>query len=638
MANNVEILRMLLQEVDEDPKTFEENPMEFILDKYISLNNIMTELMTDSYREYLDAVFIVSPKPTSFKIVLHNAQYFYLTYMGPAYEASVAGKNYYLSNVGEKERCMLAISKLLRGGNPLKTKGPEGAEQGAEAEEGEDSGGEGGLSATGGAEEGGEEAPQLTESVLKSIVERAISIKEVSSKPQEEIIKYAIDSLKKNGINSNREKKKNTDPHIRALLGSDEEATDKIKSIFDGNVRINVVPPGETSEGSQSGTYDTYKVILTKNVQNIPKGTTLYVVNQTRQGKSSIAAKSLTPSAFGMTGVTYKNPGSIINNVQKSLNSMQNKELANALKLMMRDLKKSKSNKVSSVSEIKEYSKKVSLAKDTQDALSTILPGDLAIVGKDFGEILGAILMAKEINIKKGITFPGGNQPLVDFYVDGYGISSKYKTGAAATLTKLIDEIKREQLTTEAQKTLYDTLYGSLKLGVSDSYLDLAKKLNTPALDALAKVMKVDKNSITINGINEYILKLLGSKIPTEKNSNIDNKIDNALKPFFLAAGSSPSYPIKWGSLSKNLYGIVMGPMSAAVAKDLNSKPEYITALKEMIAKVEIKQLYLDFDLKSNSMMFKLKSFADPSATFSFTPSNISVYNPDNGKMGFKMK
>ena len=48
---------------------------------------------------------------------------------GKAYQATVAGKNYYLMNIGEKERCMIAISRLLRFGNPLKTKGPEGAEK-----------------------------------------------------------------------------------------------------------------------------------------------------------------------------------------------------------------------------------------------------------------------------------------------------------------------------------------------------------------------------------------------------------------------------------------------------------------------------------------------------------------------------
>lgn len=191
MSNNVDILRLLLEQEEESgaPETFEENPMEFILNKYVSLNEIMTELMTKDYREYLEAVYIISPKPTSFKVVLHNGQYFYLTYMGPAYEATVAGKNYYLSGVGERERCMIAISKLLRGGNPLKTKGPEGAEKEAAAEE---EGGEGGISAGetgeaegGEAEGGGGETEELTESanlMMKLLLEE--ELKSQDTKPE----------------------------------------------------------------------------------------------------------------------------------------------------------------------------------------------------------------------------------------------------------------------------------------------------------------------------------------------------------------------------------------------------------------------------------------------------------------------
>jgi hypothetical protein len=40
--------------------------------------------------------------------------------------------------IGEKERCMVAISRLLRFGSPLKTKGPDGAEQATRDQEGPD--------------------------------------------------------------------------------------------------------------------------------------------------------------------------------------------------------------------------------------------------------------------------------------------------------------------------------------------------------------------------------------------------------------------------------------------------------------------------------------------------------------------
>jgi len=248
-------------------------------------------------------------------------------------------------------------------------------------------------------------------------------------------------------------------------------------------------------------------------------------------------------------------------------------------------------------------------------------------------------LMAKEIKLKEGVTFPKGNEPLVDFYVDGYGISSKYKTGAAATLTNLIQQLDPAQLTTKEEKQLYKEFSEAFKLGVSDSYLKLAKKFAPQEVGALAYILGIPEKNLTTQAINDHITQLIPNKGPKDTDPKLDKKIEDEFQYFFTATKSKPSFPIKWGSLTKNkLYGLVMGPLAAAVAKKLNSNPEYIKALKEMVGKVEIKQLYLDFDLKSNSMSFKLKSFADANAQFSFTPANISVYNPDNGKMGFKMK
>lgn len=153
---DLEILKRLLAEADEEsvdpedetpkedteepkeepkPGSFEADPMGFILKKYHTLNELMIELMTKDFAEYVDGIFIMAPKPTTFKVMLHNGQYFFLTYLGRAYEATIEGKKYYLMGLGEKERCMTSIARLLRFGTPLKTKGPEGAEQATRDEE-----------------------------------------------------------------------------------------------------------------------------------------------------------------------------------------------------------------------------------------------------------------------------------------------------------------------------------------------------------------------------------------------------------------------------------------------------------------------------------------------------------------------
>lgn len=105
--------------------TYESNPLEFILQKYPSLTATLVELLTEDFRDYLNGIYIMAPKPTVFKVVLHNNQYFYLTWMGKTYEAKVSGKKYWLSSIGELERATIEIANLLMLGAAPSTQGPE---------------------------------------------------------------------------------------------------------------------------------------------------------------------------------------------------------------------------------------------------------------------------------------------------------------------------------------------------------------------------------------------------------------------------------------------------------------------------------------------------------------------------------
>ena len=177
-VSNQDILKtILLQELDRmepETSTFEDDPMQFILKKYAGLKNTLEYLMTPSFEEYITGIYVVAPKPTTFKVVLHNGQFFFLQFMGKAYEATVEGKKYYLMSIGEKERCMVAISRLLRFGNPLKTKGPDGAEQATRDSEGPtEEAGPTPPAETSAPEAGGEE---LTESrILENILKKNLT-------------------------------------------------------------------------------------------------------------------------------------------------------------------------------------------------------------------------------------------------------------------------------------------------------------------------------------------------------------------------------------------------------------------------------------------------------------------------------
>jgi len=123
-----EVLKLLKEEEAEPTtpvRTFEEDPVNFILDKYPSLKETLIMLLTNAFKDYLTGIYIVAPKPTTFKIVLHNGQFYYLRYLGKAYEAKVVGRRYYLLTVGDKERAIQAIAALLELGRPIGTQGPE---------------------------------------------------------------------------------------------------------------------------------------------------------------------------------------------------------------------------------------------------------------------------------------------------------------------------------------------------------------------------------------------------------------------------------------------------------------------------------------------------------------------------------
>jgi hypothetical protein len=121
---------------DREMSSFEEDPVNFILKKYPSLTATLQMLMSKNFKDYITGIYILAPKPTTFKIVLHNGQEFTLAFMGKAYEAKVEGKRYFLLTIGEKERATIAIARLLETGSPIKTEGPD-TEETSKPESGE---------------------------------------------------------------------------------------------------------------------------------------------------------------------------------------------------------------------------------------------------------------------------------------------------------------------------------------------------------------------------------------------------------------------------------------------------------------------------------------------------------------------
>jgi len=120
-----EELDNVIQNQKDEVATFEEDPLEYIINKYPSLNEALIDLMSPVFRDYITGIYVMSPKPTTFKVLLHNGQSFYMIYNPKSYIAKIAGKQYYLSNIKDEEYAVKAISKLLLMGMPPGSQGPE---------------------------------------------------------------------------------------------------------------------------------------------------------------------------------------------------------------------------------------------------------------------------------------------------------------------------------------------------------------------------------------------------------------------------------------------------------------------------------------------------------------------------------
>lgn len=94
------------------------------LTKFPELKDIIVSLMTHEFDSFLERIDWVSPKPTTFRIVLLNGETFLLTYGPRSWIAQIEGKKYYLLNLDEEEYACQAISRILQ----------YGTESGAEVE------------------------------------------------------------------------------------------------------------------------------------------------------------------------------------------------------------------------------------------------------------------------------------------------------------------------------------------------------------------------------------------------------------------------------------------------------------------------------------------------------------------------
>jgi hypothetical protein len=126
-----------------DEKASEETVLEdatdSMLSKFPTLKLTLVKLMTEDFKEFVDTIDWVSPKPTTFRVNLVNGQDFTLKWTGKNFTAQILGKRYSLSTISEFQQALDKLARLYQEA-PLKGAGEEG-EGGEEADFGGGGGG-----------------------------------------------------------------------------------------------------------------------------------------------------------------------------------------------------------------------------------------------------------------------------------------------------------------------------------------------------------------------------------------------------------------------------------------------------------------------------------------------------------------
>ena len=108
---------------------------------------IADKLQTEDFKQFVDSVDWISPRPTAFRINLKNGQDYSLKWTGKTFEVSILGKRYILSKISEYQQALDKLAILYK----------EAPMKGAGEEEGGDNSDFGSAGGSGGADFPGEE-------------------------------------------------------------------------------------------------------------------------------------------------------------------------------------------------------------------------------------------------------------------------------------------------------------------------------------------------------------------------------------------------------------------------------------------------------------------------------------------------
>ncbi len=126
---------------DEAPKdTVLEDATDQILSKFPTLKAAIIKLQTEDFKEFVDKIDWISPRPTEFRINLKNGQDYIMKWTGNGFEAQIMGKRFYINKINDYQQALDKLAILYKEG-PM---GGAGEGEPADTDTGGSAGGGGG--------------------------------------------------------------------------------------------------------------------------------------------------------------------------------------------------------------------------------------------------------------------------------------------------------------------------------------------------------------------------------------------------------------------------------------------------------------------------------------------------------------
>ena len=121
------LIESMLDEVEDEEPTPEEEPntdapeetvledaTDKILGKFPTVKAAIIKLQTEDFKEFVESIDWISPRPSSFRINLKNGQDYILKWTGKTFEAQIMGKRYILSNIADYQQALDKLALLYR--------------------------------------------------------------------------------------------------------------------------------------------------------------------------------------------------------------------------------------------------------------------------------------------------------------------------------------------------------------------------------------------------------------------------------------------------------------------------------------------------------------------------------------------